>query len=185
MAASPEAVAAAGTGGLSALVQQTAEQFGVNWPDLLAQMISFLIVALLLRQFAFKPLLRLLDERRQRLADSLRDAEAVRAERDRAEAERRDVLDAARAEADRILGEARQAAEALAERARRRAEAAAAEIVARAGQEAQAEQARLRTALRHELGALVVQATTAVTGRTLTADDQERLCHEGLRELSA
>ena len=62
MAASPDAMTAAGTGGLSALVQQTAEQFGVNWPDLLAQMISFLIVALLLRRFAFKPLLRLLDE---------------------------------------------------------------------------------------------------------------------------
>ena len=43
----------------------------------------------------------------------------------------------------------------------------------------------MRTALRHELGALVVQATTAVTGRTLTAEDQERLRQEGLRELTA
>ncbi len=185
MAALPEQVAQDAGGGLAALVEQTAEQFGVNWPDLLAQTLCFLIVALILRQFAFKPLLRILDERRQRIADSLRDAEKVRAELAQAEAQRREVLEAARAEADRLVSEAQNAAAALAEREKRRAEATAAEIVAKARQEALLERARVRADLRRELGGLIVDATAAVTGKALTPADQERLRQEGLRELAA
>jgi len=167
------------------MVRQTAEQFGVNWPGLIAQAVSFLLLALLLRQFAYKPLMRLLDERRKRIADSLADAERVRAERAAAEAERRKVLDAARAEADRIVGEAREAAAALADRERRRAEETAAGILAKAHDDAVQERDRVRTELRQELGGLVLQATAAVTGKVLAPADQARICEQGLEGLVA
>jgi len=185
MSALPEQVAPDAGGGLAALVQQTAEQFGVNWPDLLAQTLSFLIVALILRQFVYKPLMRVLDERRKHIDDSLRGAAKVREELARAEAQRREVLDAARAEADRIVSDARTAAEALAEREKRRAEATAADIVAKARAEALQERARVRSDLRRELGGLIVDATAAVTGKALTPADQERIRQEGVRELAA
>lgn len=172
------------SGGLSEMVRQTAEQFGVNWPGLIAQAVSFLLLALILRQFAYTPLMRILDERRKRIADSLADAERTRAEREGAEADRRQVLDAARAEADRIVGEARATAAALAERERRRAEEAAAGIVAKAHDDAVQERDRVRDELRQEVGGLVLQATAAVTGRVLTAADEARIRDEGLKGLA-
>lgn len=173
------------SGGLTAVVQQTAEQFGVNVPGLVAQAVSFLIVALILRQFAYKPLMRILDERRQRIADSLADAERVRAEVAAAEAQRREVLEAARAEADRIVGDARSAAAALTEREKQRAQALAEGIVGKARDEALQERERVRGELRRELGGLVLQATAAVTGKVLTPADQERIRQEGMAGLVA
>jgi F-type H+-transporting ATPase subunit b len=162
MAALPVHVVPDASGGIAAVAQQTAEQFGVNWPGLVAQAVSFLIVALILRRFVYTPLMRILDERRQRIADSLTDAERVRAELAAAEAQRRDVLEAARAEADRIVGEARSAAATLAEREKQRAQASAEGIVSKAREEALQERERIRAELRRELGGLVLQATAAV-----------------------
>jgi F-type H+-transporting ATPase subunit b len=167
------------------MVRQTAEQFGVNWPGLTAQAVSFLILALILRHFAYRPLLRVLDERRQRIADSLAQAEQVRAALTRAEDERRTVLETARTEANRILGDARVAATAMAERERRRAEEIAEGIVGKAREEALLERDRVRAELRRELGGLVLQATAAVTGRVLTTGDQERIRDDGLNGLVA
>jgi F-type H+-transporting ATPase subunit b len=150
-----------------------------------AQAVSFLIVALILRMFVYRPLLRILDERRQRIADSLADAARVSAELAAAEAQRRDVLEAARAEADRILGDARTAASSLTERERQRAQALAEGIVVKAQEEAVQERNRVRAELRRELGGLVLQATAAVTGKVLTAADQERIRQEGMQGLVA
>ena len=185
MAALPVHVIPEASGGITAVAQQTAEQFGVNWPGLVAQAVSFLIVALILRRFVYRPLLRILDERRQRIADSLADAERVRAALAAAEAQRRDVIEAARAEADRIMGEARRAAAALTEREKHRAQASADGIVSKAREEAIQERDRVRAELRRELGALVLQATAAVTGKVLTPADQERIRQEGMPGLAA
>ncbi len=185
MAALPGHVVPEASGGLTAVVQQTAEQFGVNWPGLVAQAVSFLIVALILRQFAYRPLMRILDERRQRIADSLADAERVSAELAAAEAQRREVLEAARAEADRIVGEARSAASSLTEREKQRAQVLADGIVGKAREDAAQECAQLRTELRRELGGLVLQATAAVTGKVLTPADQERIRQESMQGLVA
>jgi F-type H+-transporting ATPase subunit b len=185
MAALPGQVVPEASGGLAAVVQQTAEQFGVNGPGLIAQMVSFLIVALILRQLAYKPLMRILDERRQRIADSLTEAERVHAELAAAEAQRREVLEIARAEADRIVGEARGVATALTERERQRAQAIAEGILGKARDEAVQERDRVRAELRRELGGLLLQATAAVTGKVLTSADQERIRQEGMQGLVA
>ena len=56
----------------------TAERFGVDWPHFIAQVISFLIVAILLYKFAYKPILQVLEERRQRIAEGLANAEKIK-----------------------------------------------------------------------------------------------------------
>jgi len=52
-------------------VQQIAERFGVDWPHLLSQVVSFAIVCWLLQRFAYKPILKLLDERRKQIAEGI------------------------------------------------------------------------------------------------------------------
>src|SRR5579871_193222 len=74
--------------------------FGVDWQHLVAQIISFLIVAALLYFFAYKRVLAILEERRKRIADGLANAEKIKAELKNTEAARQEVLEKANAQAE-------------------------------------------------------------------------------------
>ena len=92
--------------------------FGVNWKLLLAQGINFALLLAILSYFLYKPVLRMIDERREKIAEGVRTAE--RAARSLAEAQKK---------GDGIVGDASREAEALVKTARARAEEKGAEIV--------------------------------------------------------
>ena len=73
-------------------VQQIASTFGVDWPHLVAQIISFSIVCFLLHRFAYKPVLSILDERRRHLAQDVTDREKIKHELEQAEADRHRII---------------------------------------------------------------------------------------------
>jgi F-type H+-transporting ATPase subunit b len=147
-------------------VEQIARTFGVDWPHFLAQVISFAIVCALLFRFAYKPILAMLDERREQIAQGLANAAQIKAELARTEAQRQEVIGEANAQATRLIEEAR-------------------EIVARAREAAAQDHARMLVELKREVGRLVVQTTAAVTGKVLTPEDQRRLAEETARRVSA
>ena len=59
------------------IASDTAKAFGVNWPHFIAQALSFALVAFLLHRFAYKRVLAMLEERRQRIAESLEKADQI------------------------------------------------------------------------------------------------------------
>ena len=71
-------IIAAAAGGLSETLHDTAETFGWTWQLFLAQVISFTIVALLLRRFAYKPILAVLEERRRKIEEGQLNAEKIK-----------------------------------------------------------------------------------------------------------
>ena len=75
---------------LAETARDTAERFGLDKPHFFAQVISFLIVAALLHRFAYKPILTVLEARRQKIAESLANADQIKADLAKTEAERRD-----------------------------------------------------------------------------------------------
>jgi F-type H+-transporting ATPase subunit b len=166
-------------------VAEIAHTFGVDWPHLTAQMISFGIVCALLYWLAYKPVLKMLAARREQIALGLANAEKIKAALASIEAQRQDVLAGARDEARRLVLEAREAAKRLNEVETQRAVGAAEQIVVQARQAAAHEHARMLSDLRAEVGRLVVQTTAAVTGKILTPDDHRRLAEETARRLSA
>jgi F-type H+-transporting ATPase subunit b len=164
-------------------VEQIARTFGVDWSHLIAQMISFAIVCLLLYRFAYRPILKVLGERRQLIADGLANAEKIKAELAATETQRREVMAEAGAHATRLIEEAREAAARLQEQEAQKTIAAAAQIMAKAREAAEQEHARGLAELKREVGHLVVETTAAVAGKILTADDQRRLAEETARQL--
>jgi F-type H+-transporting ATPase subunit b len=166
-------------------VEQIARTFGVDWPHLIAQTVSFSIVCALLYWLAYKPVLQMLAARRRQIADGLAHEEKLRAELAKTEALRQEVLQQAQAQATTIVKDARAAAARVEAQETQRATAAAADIVARAQEAAERERASMLADLRREVGRLVLQTTAAVTGKVLTADDQRRLAEETARQLSA
>jgi F-type H+-transporting ATPase subunit b len=94
-------------GGALAEVAQT---FGVDWPHLGAQMISFGIVCAVLYALAYKPILKMLETRRAQIAAGLANAEKIRAELARIESDRQGILAKAGSEGKQLVEEARVAA---------------------------------------------------------------------------
>src|SRR5436190_3329096 len=160
-------------------------KLGVDWPHFIAQIISFLVVAGLLYKFAYKPILKVLEERRQRIADSLANAEKIKAELARTEAARQEVLNQTNLQANKLIEEARAAAARVQEQETRKAIAAAEQIVARAREAAAQDHARMLAELKREVGRLVVETAAKVTGKILTVEDQRRLAEEANRQLAA
>jgi F-type H+-transporting ATPase subunit b len=158
--------------------------FGVDWAHFIAQTISFCIVAALLYFFAYKRVLAILEERRQRIADGLANAEKIKAELARTEAARQEVLNQAHAQATKMIEEARGAAARVREEETQKAIAAAEQIMTKAREAAAADHARMLTDLKREVGRLVVQTTATVTGKILTPEDQKRLAEETTRQIA-
>jgi len=175
-------LAQAGGGGQ---IEEIARTFGVDWPHLIAQMISFCIVCALLYRFAYGPILKMLEERRHLIAQGLANSERIRAELDRTEAQRQEVMVQANAQATQFIEEARAVAARLQAQETQKAIAAAEQIIVKAREAAAQDHARMLAELKREVGHLVVQTTAAITGKILTAEDQRRLAEETARQLTA
>ena len=175
-------LAQAGGGGP---VQEIARTFGVDWPHLIAQMISFGIVCAILYKFAYRRVLEMLEERRQQIAESQANAEKIKAEVARTEVQRGEVLAQANQQAAKLIEEARAAAARVERHETRKAISSAEQIVSKAQEAAVQERARMLNDLRREVGRLVVSTTSAVAGKVLSSEDQKRLEEETLKVVAA
>jgi F-type H+-transporting ATPase subunit b len=172
---------AAGGGGQ---VGEIARTFGVDWTHLIAQVISFCIVCILLQRFAYKPVLKMLEERRQEIAQGQANAEQIKAELSRTEARHQEMLDQANTQANKLIEEARSAAARVQEQETQKAIAAAEQVMAKAQEASAQERTRMLAQLKAEFGRLLVEATATVTGKILTLEDQQRLAEETARQLT-
>lgn len=175
---------AAESAGFGDMLRDTAETFGWNPWLFFSQVISFVIVALLLRRFAYKPIQAVLEERRRQIEEAQLNAEKIKTQLAEAEQRYSEILAKANGEAQKMIDEARQSAAHLSERKQQEAIAAAEQILAKAREASQMEHERTMEALKRELGRLVVDTTAKVTGKVLTSDDQRRLQEEASRQLA-
>ncbi|MBI1176831.1 F0F1 ATP synthase subunit B [bacterium] len=178
-------LAAADGGGIMQTAKDIGEQFGFNWGLFISQCVSFLVVAFLLYKFAYKPILTILEQRRQIIANSLANADRIKEELAQTEAARKEVLEKANAQANNLIQEARDAATKVLESESQKAIAQAEQIIAKAREAADADRGRMLAELRAEVGRLVVETTAKVTGKILTVDDQKRLADEANKQLAA
>jgi F-type H+-transporting ATPase subunit b len=165
-------------------LKDTAETFGWNWELFLSQVVSFMIVALLLRRFAYKPILAVLEDRRRKIEEGMLNAEKIRKELAEAEKRYQEIVTKANADAQRMIDEARESSAHLAERKQQEAIGAAEQILAKAKEAAALEHERQMQNLKRELGRLVVDTTAKVTGKVLTPEDQQRLQEEAARQIA-
>jgi F-type H+-transporting ATPase subunit b len=158
---------------------------GIRWIELLAQTISFSFVLFVLWKLAYKPVFNMLEARRAKIAEGVANAEKIKAELARTEADRKRILAQAGDQANQLIEDARAAAARVREVEIQKAVAAAGQIATKAREASAQDHARMLAELKHEVGRLVVQTTATVTGKILTADDQKRLAEETEKQLSA
>ncbi len=165
--------------------KRTGETFGFNAWLFFSQIVSFTIVAILLQIFAYKPILKVLEARRQKIAEGLANAEKIKQQLVDSEKRVQEILTKANADAQRMIDEARASAQVVADKRTQAAIAEAEQIIAKAREATGVEREKVLTALKREVGRLVIDTTTKVTGKVLTAADQKRISEEAARDVAA
>jgi F-type H+-transporting ATPase subunit b len=166
-------------------VANVARQFGVYWPNLIAQVILFGIVYWVLSKYAFKPVIAMLEERRRRIEEGQLNAEKIKKQLADAQAKYEEILAKANSEAQRLLEEVRASGARLAEHKNQEAIAAAEQITIKAKEAMERERDRLMAEMKREIGRLVVDTTARVTGKVLTTEDHQRINEETVRQIAA
>jgi F-type H+-transporting ATPase subunit b len=154
------------------------DTFGFTTGKFFSQVIIILIVYLILRKFAFGPVLAMLEERRKRIAEGEANLGKIREQMEKAEANVQEMLDKANADAERLIGEAKESADSVRERKTQEAIVEAKHIIAKANEAAKLEHEQLMTELKRDFGRLVVDTTSKVTGKVLDDSDQQRINQE-------
>jgi F-type H+-transporting ATPase subunit b len=158
------------------------DALGINLPQLIAQVANFIVLLLILRFTLYKPILRMLDERKQRIAEGLNAAETAREEAAAAQANIQQQLDTARREGQEIVANAQQVANRIQGEAREQAERDREAAAVRSRQEIQQERDRAIAELRAEFADLTVSAAGRVIGESLDAEGHRRIIEETLAE---
>ncbi len=155
---------------------------GINLPQLLAQIVNFIVLLLILRFTLYKPVLRMLDDRRKRIAEGLGAAEAARAEASDAQAQIQAQLDEARGQGQEIVANAQQVASRVQDEARDQAERDREAAAQRSRQEIQLERDRAIADLRAEFAEITVSAAERVIRQSLDGEAHQRIIEEALAE---
>lgn len=157
--------------------------FGVQPILLLAQIVNFAILLLILKKFLYKPLLKMLEERKKTIADSLQNAEEIEKRLAQVTTEREEQLKKASKEAEAIIKDATASANQIITEAHDKASSDIEEMVAKAHQSIELDKEKMRQEIRAELAGLVVSGLEKVTGKVLSEKDQKEMVHRSIKEL--
>jgi F-type H+-transporting ATPase subunit b len=146
-------------------------------------LISFGITFFVLKRYAFGPIQKAIDERRDRIRQSLQEAEHARDEARRLLEEHRGLIGQAKSQAEEILSEARRVADAQRERVKEETEADRQRRLEETRRQIEAETQRALAQIRAEVAELTVVATAKVTGKVLDDADHRRLIEEAIANL--
>jgi F-type H+-transporting ATPase subunit b len=154
------------------------DALGINLGFLIVQIIAFIIVFLTLNAWVYKPMLNMMETRKQKIAQGLEDARVAAEARANAEAEAAKVLSEAQAEASKVVREATERAEHAGKDVRVAAEAEAAKAREAALAEAELERNRILGDLRGQVAALAIAAANKLVGEALDEKKQRALIDE-------
>jgi F-type H+-transporting ATPase subunit b len=136
-----------------------------------------------LKRFAFGPVQKAIDDRRDRIRQAIHEAENARDEARKLLEEHRSLIGQARSEAEEILGDARRVADSQRERLRDELEAERQRRLEETSRQIEAETRRALEQIRAEVAELTLLATSRVTGKVLTKEDHSRLIEEAVSDL--
>ncbi|OGO19013.1 MAG: ATP synthase F0 subunit B [Chloroflexi bacterium RBG_16_50_11] len=159
-------------------------ELGINWGVLITQIITFIILLVLLRVFAYKPIMRMMDERSRRVRESVEQAEAVKAQSVKAEEELKKQLEQASREGQDRIARAVKAGEEVKLKAQEEAKRETEKLVVKARSEIRQERDAAITEVRREFADLTVLAAGKVIEKSLDKEEHRELIEKVLEESS-
>lgn len=164
-------------------MEDIAKSLDLNWALIITQIIGFIIALWILKLFAWKPLLGMLEARKKKIAGDIGDAEKLKADAgkllDDYRAKLRDIDNEARAKIQEAVSEANRISAEIKESARQESR----EIITRSREELSRDIAKARVQLRDEIAGMAVKAAEKIISTRLNEAEQRRLLDEFLGEV--
>jgi F-type H+-transporting ATPase subunit b len=161
------------------------DSLGIELSKLIVQIIAFLVFLFLLWRYASKPIVKILDERQERVREGMEAASRMQSQLEATAARNEEVLAEARRDAQAILAQSRESGENLIARAREEASRQSDEYMARAQATLRAETEQARQELRREVADLAVMAASRIVRKELDPSAQATLIEATLAEAAA
>ena len=158
---------------------------GINLGYLVTQIVNFIILLVLLNFVAYRPLVNMLEQRRERIRQGLEDARQAEEKLANAEADAQKLLDEKRAEAQQIVSDATRRADEAAASIEAEAREEAQRIVQAAQADAEAERNRLLSDMRSQIAELSLAAAQRIVGDGLDGQKQKALVDDFFSQLPA
>lgn len=165
-------------------VARIAEEFGVQWPLLFAQIVSFAVVAYLLYRLGFKPVLATIDERQKKIAEGVQYAEEMKVKLAEAEQKQQETLRNASIQGQRMIDEARATSKELLEKQTREAAERGEQILRKAQEATELDRKKMMAEAREEIARLVVLTSSRVLSRELSEEERSRYGAAASEELT-
>jgi F-type H+-transporting ATPase subunit b len=158
------------------------EGLGINLPLLIAFTVNFIILFVILSLFAYRPIVKMLNERQAKIKESMEQAEKIRQETERSEEKIKANLEKARKEGQAVIAQATQIGERLKEEAKDNARQEAESVISKARAEIQRERDKTIEELRAEFADIAILAAEKVIKETVDKKKHRKLIDEVLKE---
>jgi F-type H+-transporting ATPase subunit b len=158
-------------------------KLGINWQQLLAQAINFAIIMGVLAYFVYKPVLRTIDARTERIRKAMEEADEVKNQKKELEKFRQEQLSKIDKEAGAILEKAKQEAERMRHSMLENAQKEADALMQKGQKQLSEERSRVFADVQNTLNAVILNMTQKILQREFTAKDQERVLAEIQKDL--
>lgn len=160
------------------------EEFGVQPILLIAQGVNFLILLFILKRFLYKPILKVLEDRKEKIAQSLKNADEIEAKLEKTTLEREERLKKASKEAENILEEATKTADRIISEAHQKAEADIVKMMEKNTNALKQERLKMQQEIKEGLADLVSLGIAKVAGKVLTGRDQKELVEKSIKGMA-
>ncbi len=154
---------------------------GISPSAFIIQLLSFVIVFLLLKRFAFKPIIKLLEERRKTIDNGVKMGQQLEREKAKLDEQAKQIVRDARAEADKIVATGHKEARELVHEAEKSASLKADDILAQAQLKISDETEHARRKLEKDMAVLVSDATEAIVGEKIDAKKDKALIEKAMK----
>ncbi len=158
--------------------------FGVNPILLAAQVVNFLILLFILKKFLYGPILKVLATRKQKIEESLKNAEEIEKRLLETEEEKDRVLAKAASDVQKLIDEAKKEIEVMKEEGKAHAEILAAQIIKKGEETAKAETEKMQKELMGSFAEIVTLGMEKVTGKLINKKDQKDIIDRSIKNIS-
>lgn len=158
------------------------EQLGVLWWNLIWQFAAFVILILLLRKFAFGPIVKMMDDRAHRIQESMEQAESIKVANQEAAKKADQIIGEAQTQVREMLAQANQISQRTISAAQAEAREQREKLLADAHAQITTDTQRAKEELQREVAKLALLAASRVVGKSLDSQDHYRLVDEALAE---
>lgn len=156
---------------------------GVDWKILIAQLVNFLMVYFLLNRFAFRPLVKLLEERRSKVARSIKTAEEIERAKEALDKKVSATMSHARNEAQEIIARAESAIKTERQKSRQELEAQTAVMLADTKTQIESYKVGAKKELAREIGMLIIKTTERTIDQELASETKNKVADRAISEI--